>query len=159
MKSLFIAFCLLVFTPLTFAQCCFSTNTLNYLISGGGEDYGGYNFQFYGDETDLFLDSILTKFPEMKRKNYTWTSKKVKIEGIDEEVTIKIHSGLKGRDENGSGYFHTYKNSKDKESLLSKNDDSEFPGIVIYVRNGRKNALKTKDQAEIVKEYLLSIKD
>jgi len=158
MKNLFIIVCLLISTSPSFSQCCTQTNSINYLISGGGEDYGGYNFQFYGDATDTFFESILTELPESKRKNYTWKFKDVKIEGIEEAVSFEIHRGLKGNSENGHSYFNTFKNEKNKTLLLSRKKESEMSAIVIYVRNGRKNALKTKEQAKIVKEYLLSIK-
>ena len=159
MKNLIIIACLLVSTNSIYSQCCNQPNSINYLISGGGEDYGGYNFQFYGDETDSFLKSMLNEFPESKRKNYTWKFKNVKIEGIDGLVSFELHKGLKGDGENGSSYFNTFKNEKSKTFLLSTKTESEMTGIVIYVRNGRKNALKTEEQAQIVKDYLLSIKE
>ena len=159
MKKLFIILSFLIASSsLSYSQCCYKPNSLNYLVSGGGEDYGGFNFQFYGNETESFLDSLLLKFPESKRKDFTWKIKNVSIEGVDGEITLEIRKGLKGYNENKNGYFHTFQNDKDKEQLLSRKKESEMPGILIYVKNGRKNALKSEDMASIVKEYLLSIK-
>lgn len=67
MKNLFLAFSILILTTTSFAQCN-KPNSLNYLLAGGGEDYGGYNFQFYGDEADGFIDDVLAAHPQAKRK-------------------------------------------------------------------------------------------
>lgn len=158
MKNLFITLSFIIANSLSYGQCCSKPNSLNYLMSGGGEHFGGYNFQFYGNETDAFLDSLLMKFTESKRQNYTWKIKTVSIEGIEGKIRLEIRRGLKGYEENGKGYFHTFQDEKDKELLLLRKKDSEMPGILIHVKKGRKNALHSMEMASIVKEYLLSIK-
>lgn len=155
MKKSILIISLFIASSFSFSQNCFKPNTLNYLIAGGGEHFGGYNFEFYGEETQSFLDSLLLKYPDSKRKNFTWKIKNATIEGIDGELSLEICLGLNGNNGNGHGYFYTFQSNQHKELLLSRKKDSEMLGILIYVKKGRKYALKSEEMARIVKEYLL----
>lgn len=157
MKNLFCALVIIVSAINSFSQ---SENSpkLDYLIAGGGEHYGGYNFTMTGEESKIMLTSLVGQYSESKKKEkYIWKIKNIEIPGLDETVTLQIHQGLSGKRENFTGYFTTFMNETDKENKLAQKSDSEISSIIIYVKDGRKNALKNKEQAEIVKAYLLSI--
>lgn len=131
------------------------------LISGGSK-----NFQIIGDESGSFADSLFAQLPETKRKGYIWKFKKVRVPGIDEPLTFQVHQGLYGINEippsdttsyRGSRYFHTFTSEKYKQLLLDNKKPTDEHAIVIYLRRGRKNAITTNEEAELVKKYLLSI--
>ena len=122
------------------------------LIAGGGK-----NFQIIGTESSSFADSLFAQFSNTKRKGYKWKFKQVSIPGLDKPVTFQVHQGLAGRNENGTGYFNTFMNEEYKEMRLSQNIETETPAIIIYVKRGRNHVLQTKEEAKLVKEYLLSI--
>ena len=145
MKNLILVFSMILLTSVSFAQCD-KPNSLNYLVAGGGEDFGGYNFRFYGDEADGFIDDIIVAHPQLKRKKDTWKIKKVEIDGIEKPVRLKIYRGVRKQ------VYNCKKNISDKVT----NEEAEMPLISIYVFHGRRYSLKTKEQAKIVKEYLLS---
>lgn len=152
-----ITFSIIVFLAnFSFSQGCYKPNSLNNFGLPGEQNFHGINFQFYGDQTDNFLDRLLIVHPDSKRKQYTWKIKNVKFEGLSESVDITIHRGIHGSLDNCRGFFHTFKNEKYKDEILAKHASNSEAGILIYVRKGRKNALKTEDEAQVVREYLRS---
>jgi hypothetical protein len=131
------------------------------LITGRGK-----NFQIIGDESGSFADSLFARLPETKRKGYIWKFKKVHVPGIDEPLTFQVHQGLHGINEippsdttsyRGSMFFHTFTSEKYKQSLLDHKKPTDELAIVIYLRRGRNHAIKTNEEAALVKSYLLSI--
>jgi hypothetical protein len=145
-------------THLSFAQCQERSNSLNYIISGGGERYGGYNFQFYGNETTDFLNALQSKLTKPKGNKNIIKFKNIQIDGIDQKLTFIVHRGMRGTNDNCHSHFNTFKNKKDEQTRLSNQTTTDAPGILIYVRRGGKNALHTKEEANLVKQYLLSLK-
>jgi hypothetical protein len=156
MKKILSILGLLIFSEFSFAQ--FHTpNALTITQSRGGEDYGGYNFQMYGEESTRLKESLLLTFSDFKEHRYIWKIKKIQIPGIDDPVTIRLHEGLHVKKETYQFQFLTFKNTKDKELKLLEMDEKENLGVLVYIQHGRKNALKTIEEAAIVKEYLLSL--
>jgi hypothetical protein len=125
---------------------------LTCLIAGGGR-----NFQVIGDESTEMVNSFFAKLPDTKRKGYKWKFKNVDVPGLDKKITFQVHQGLAGKNENGSGYFNTFANDEHKKMRMAQNIESEKPAIIIYVVRGKNHVLKTKEEAKIVKDYLLSI--
>lgn len=72
MKKLSIILITLIITSISYGQCCHNPNSLNTIIRGGGNHHAVYSFQFYGDETAAFLDSLLNKLPDLKRNSTSW---------------------------------------------------------------------------------------
>jgi hypothetical protein len=152
MKKIMILFALTFFTcSSSFSQNSIE-NSLSYLIAGGGR-----NFQIIGNESSSMIDSLFAKLPNTKRKGYVWKFKNIQIPGLDYPVTFQVHKGLAGKDENGRGYFNTFKSEKYKTERLSRKKETEKYAIIIYVKQGRNHILKTEEDAKIVKDYLLMI--
>ncbi len=131
------------------------------LITGGGR-----NFQITGNDSNAFADSLFSHFPKMKRKGYIWKFKKITIPGIEEPLTLQVHQGLSRTFNNSNcdtskcnkgSYFNTFTSEKYKQIRISQNKVTEQPALLIYVKRGRNYGLKTKEEAEIVRTYLLTI--
>lgn len=129
---------------------------------------GGHNFQIIGDASDAFADSLFSHLPETKRKGYVWKFKNVQITGIAEPVTFQVHQGLYGSSGGpncdtsscgGSSYFYTFTSEKYKRTRLSQNIPTEDKAILIYVKGRKKYdyVIKTKEEADLVRDYLQSL--
>lgn len=156
MRNLIVVFSFLLSVNLSFAQNEDHPN-LTYLLTGGGEHYGGHNFKLEGSESQVMFDALLSKFPESKKRGSFWKVKNIEVPGIKDPITFKIYQGTTTKGENGKGSFSAFKSEKEKETKSAQKNESENTAIVIYVDHGRKQALKTIEQAEIVKEYLISV--
>lgn len=155
---------ILLFTVCALSHYSNSQNSnsckLTELIKGGGT-----NFQVVGIESNAFVDSLFAELPKTKRKGYIWKFKNLEIAGLSEPVTLQVHQGIQGGTEKKSDssccgsrtYFHTFTSEKYKQQLLSKQTELEQPGIIIYVKRGRNYGLKSKEETEILRDYLVSI--
>lgn len=130
------------------------------LITGGG-----HNFQVLGDQSFAYRDSLFSHFGKKQKKGYVWKFKHVQVPGISEELTFEVHQGLKGYSEEprydankcgGRAYFYTFTSEKQKAAMLEKQTDLEFPGLIIYVKQGNRYGVKD-EEVELLKAYLSSI--
>lgn len=161
MKNSIVLLSLLFLTSnLAYAQDSSQCSMTNF-ITGGGR-----NFKITGSESSSFADSLFSHFPQTKRKGYIWRFKKVMIPGFDESVTLQVHQGISGTYNNSDSdtstcnrgsYFNTFTSEKYKQSRIAQNKPSEQPALLIYVKRGRNYGLKTKEEAEFVRKYLLSL--
>lgn len=130
------------------------------LITGGG-----HNFQVLGELSFSYKDSLFSHFDKKQKKGYVWKFKHVQVPGISEELTLEVHQGLKGYTEEprydankcgGSAYFYTFTSEKRKESMLKNQTELEFPGLIIYVKQGNHYGVKP-EEVEFLEAYLRSI--
>lgn len=126
---------------------------------------GGHNFQVIGDQSFAYRDSLFSHFGKKQKKGYVWKFRHVQVPGISEELTLEVHQGLKGYSEEprydankcgGSAYFYTFTSEKQKATLLEKQNELEYPGLIIYVKQGSRYGVSL-DEVEFLKAYLRSI--
>ena len=104
---------------------------LNYLIAGGGEHYGVYDFTLSGEESKVMLNKLVGQYSKSKkREKYIWKIKKIEIPGLDKPVTLQIHQGLSGKRENFTGYFTTFMNEADKKNKLTQKTIQKQPQLL-----------------------------
>ena len=161
MKKILILSALLIGSVLQTNAQNSSQCTMTQLIAGGGR-----NFKIIGSESNSFADSLFSHFPDTKRKGYVWKFKKVHIPGIEEPLTLQVHQGLSGSSGKascdnsvcrGGSYFNTFTSERYKQKRLNQNISSEQPAIIIYIKRGRNYGVSTKEEAELVRNYLLSV--
>lgn len=157
--SLFLLIAVLAFANYSTAQ---NSDSIQFpqLITGGG-----HNFQVIGDMSFAYKDSLFSHFDRKQKKGYVWKFKHVQIPGISEPVTLEVHQGLKGYTEEpkydankcgGNAYFYTFTSEKRKKTMLENQTELEFPGLIIYVKQGNRYGV-TKDKVQFLEAYLRSI--
>ena len=131
------------------------------LIAGGG-----HNFQVIGEHSSAYKDSLFAHFNKKEKRGYVWKFKNVKVDGISEVVTLEVHQGLKGYTKDprynankcgGSAYFYTFTSEKRKAEMLENQSELEFPGLVIYIKQGNKYSLKNPEEVKLMEAYLRAI--
>lgn len=127
---------------------------------------GGHNFQVIGEHSSPYKDSLLSHFGKEQKRGYVWKFKNVEIAGISQEVTLEVHQGLKGYTEKpkydanrcgGKAYFYTFTSEKRKKEMLKNQSDLEFPGLIIYVKQGNRYGLKNPEEVKLMEAYLRAI--
>lgn len=127
---------------------------------------GKYNFQIIGDDASPFVDALVAHYPDSKRKGYFWKFKNIEIPGIDKPLTFEVRQGLFGEEvydesdgtkcQNGF-YFATFTSEACKQDRIANRKPTEQDAISIHVKNGRNYGLSSQEEAEIVRQFLLSL--
>ena len=161
MKNIFILFSICILS--TYHVFC--QNDVGYKVTDFSTA-ATRHLKISGTESSVFIASLFTRFPETKRKDYTWKFKNVLIPGIEKPLTLQVHQGITGIekkvvDDSTSScsytYFHTFMNDENKAKLLTEKKPSEQDAILIYIKRGRKKVIKTKEELKLVEEYILSL--
>jgi len=125
----------------------------------------GKNIQIVGEESTAFTDSLFSHF-DKTNKRYITRFKNVSIEGIEEPITFQVHQGYSGTIDKkaddkskcgGGSYFHTFDKKHNRKSFLANKKSNEKEAINIYLKRGRNFGIKSDEEFELVKKYLLSI--
>jgi hypothetical protein len=137
-------------------------STLSFETFRTGE---GKNIQIVGEESTAFTDSLFTHF-DKKNKRYITRFKNVSIEGIKKPITFQVHQGYSGKidkeaddksKKGGGSYFHTFDKKNNRKCFLANKKSTEKEAISIYLKRGRNFGIKSDEEFELVKKYLLSI--
>lgn len=128
--------------------------------------FGGTHLVIVGEDSEKLADALFAQFPDTKRNGYKWKFKKVSIPGIEEPLTLQVHQGVYGTRNTANGssggccnetYFHTFDNEKYKQQKLATQKETEERAITIYLKRGRNFDAATKEEAEIIKNYLTTL--
>lgn len=153
-KSFIILFVLFLSASSAFSETGI-TNGISLFKAGHG-----WNFNVFGDEeTARFTDALFSHFPEKSRKGHIWKLRNVHVDGIDQKLTLQVHEGIVSPNNCGGYGFHTFSSEKHKQSCLSNKKEGQKNGLLIYVKHGNKHVLKTREDADLVMNYLKSICD
>jgi hypothetical protein len=117
----------------------------------------GQNFKLIGESSYDLIDNLFANYPKTNRgKKYVWKFKNINVPGIEEPVTFQVHQGIHGtkifhenfKCELGCAYFHTFKNSKNKEEMLANlAKNNEQRAVIIYIKKGNKFGEVDKEKA------------
>lgn len=115
---------------------------------------GAKAFNVKGKFARTILNKLTQLQPKHKERRYVHTFKRVKVAGIKEELTLKIHEGVHGRTARHSYFFNTFRNKKDKNSRLSHLKETDQPGIIIYIKKENGEVLTQQEEARNFRAFL-----
>ncbi len=124
---------------------------------------GHHNLKMIGDDTKAMIDVLFDSQDKKRRRGYVWKFKKVQIPGIDEPVTLQVHEGIHAskkinEDECRVGsYFNTFVNDKYKLQRIEYLKPNEERAMLIYIIRGKQFGLDNRQEANLVKDYLLDL--
>ncbi|UKN01127.1 hypothetical protein K6119_15465 [Paracrocinitomix mangrovi] len=113
-------------------------------------------FWVRGQKAITFVDYLFEQEGKSK-KGCKHKFKNVSIPGVEGSLTLKIHEGVHGRKKEGnciSSYFNTFENEKYKASRMSKMEEGEQIGIIIYVKKAGRNKHTTKTDRTALVNYI-----
>lgn len=152
---------LVFIVSMSFSQEKYNPQPSNILILGNS-----YNLRFTSDESEKIVDALFGRYPQVKRKKYSWKFKNVQVPGFEETLSFRVYQGIVGIDTTGiipnarflgCYYFCGFQNDSQKELRLEKKLPSEKIAVNIYIKTRKKESLKSRDEIALVESYLKNL--
>jgi hypothetical protein len=123
------------------------------------------NVEFFGETALEVADALYERF-DVKTNRSVKNIRNVKIDGIDEPITLQIHRGYRGEipraaDYNSacpaSSYSHTFSGKRDKEWFEANKKSNETYAVKVYFKRGSKYGVASNEEYEAVLKFLISV--
>jgi hypothetical protein len=116
------------------------------------------------DVKTIEYSKILEKFTEPKKFDFrkkSYNVENLEIKGLSEVVNLRIIEGVHRKFIDGEGSTHfcftIFENQKEKEYALKSTNSNQIVGLCIYIEKNGKNKYLSKEEMDVVIEYLKSI--
>ena len=125
----------------------------------------GQNIEFYGESALEVADALFKHFDVRTTKSVK-NIRNVKIDGLDEPITLQVHRGYRGEIKKGSNdrstcppssYSHTFSGKRSKEWFDSNRKSNETYAVKVYFKRGGDYGVATNEEYEAIKKFLDSI--
>lgn len=107
--------------------------------TGGREKF----FEVPDQQASIFLNSLFTEKSTTFRWGFTHKFKGISVPDVDGKLCLNIYEGVMYK--NG---FRTFRNEKNKKSLLASMTNEDKPGILVYVKKKGKRKYEEKFLSE-----------
>ena len=125
----------------------------------------GFNVEFYGEASMAVADSLFAHF-NIETKKPIKNIRNVKIDGLDEPITMEVHRGYRGETGKrhngkstcgGGSYTHTFTGKQNIEWFVANRNSNETFAVRVYFKRGRHYGVKSNQEYEIITKFLTSL--